>query len=37
MKAWQYEYEKRKKARPVNLEDAEDGWTGFAEMMAERE
>jgi ADP-ribosylglycohydrolase len=37
MKAWQYEYEKRKKARPVDLEDAEDGWSGFAEMMAERE
>lgn len=37
MKAWQYEYEKRNKARPVNLEDAEEGWSGFAEMMEARD
>ncbi|MGM0601783.1 MAG: ADP-ribosylglycohydrolase family protein [Bacillota bacterium] len=37
MKAWQYELEKRKNAEPVPLSNAEEGWSGFAEMMEERE
>lgn len=36
MEVWEYEYEKRRKARPVDFEEDPSDWSGFASIIEDR-